>query len=130
MDEQAFSKFVLNEAIKEYKSLFKISALFMSVTLIAFSQGFSVLTKFDYEAKKLEYLIVAQENKAFEQIECRLLKKNMDSCLLAKYQLSYNSTINKFAATVTIIALTFSFLFMFLTPLVYYQKYKKEKHNK
>ena len=56
--------------------------------------------------------------------------------MLAQYQLSYNTTINKVAALVTVLALFLSCIFMFVSIIAYHQKYKTEKeedekkHNK
>ena len=77
MYKKGFFGFVFNHAIKEYKSLFKASIILMSVTLISLSQGFSVLTKYDYEAKKLEYLIVTQENTPLLKVKCKEIAKIM-----------------------------------------------------
>ncbi len=100
MDNAFFSKLKL-----EYISIFKAGMVVLSIALAGISQTYPVITKFDYEARALQYKIEAQEKKDFEKIDCKSIVNNVAECKLAAYKLSANNNAMNMAG----IFIVFSF---------------------
>ena len=86
----------------EYVSIFKASMVVLSIALAGISQTYPVITKFDYEARALQYKIEAQEKKTFEKINCESIVDNVADCKLAAYKLSANNNAMNMAGVIIV----------------------------
>ena len=108
---------------ENYKNLFKAGIVLFGVTLACLSQIYPKLIELDHEARKDQYVVEAQEKKKIKEIDdCHTLRKNVDKCLYAKYQLSSNHGAFEFSAGFVVVCVYFGAFMIFLAMMGFIHK--------
>ena len=83
---------------QKYESLFKGAVVLIGVSLAGLIQTYPEITKFDFEARKLQYQVEERVGKEIDDIDCSVINEKKSVCNLAKYQLNANSSAMKLAS--------------------------------
>lgn len=116
-------KAVVNKVVQDithgYKNIFKASIVLIGIFLIGLSQSLPKIIEYDNKAKEIIFIIQAQENKLFKNIDCNTLENNAGKCNYAKYLESSNNTSSLFAGNIIGNSLVFGILLFALAIIGY-----------
>lgn len=104
-------KFIIASMLKSYRDIFKAGIFLCGVAVAGLSQTYIELIQMDYEARELQFVLEAQENKKISNIDCTTISDKKAECLLVKFKLKSNFQIYNIAAiTITVFGIAGYFL--------------------
>ena len=100
---------------ESYTILFKGAVILLGVSLAGLLQSYPHITKFDYDARKIQYEIEAVTGVNISKVDCNSIKTKKAECNLAQYQLQANKSAMNLASFIITTCGYFGFFLMYLS---------------